>query len=441
MNTPNQADLIIDARWIIPVQPANTTLEHHSVVVKAGLIADILPTREAHERYRADNIRSLSEHVLIPGLVNAHTHAAMSLMRGFADDQSFTRWLKESIWPAEQRLMSKQFVYDGTFLAAAEMLKGGITCCNDMYFFPEESARAFTDIGMRAMIGIVVFDAPGNYASNADDYLHKGLKARDLWHHHPLLGFNLAPHSAYAVSDKNLEQIATFAEELDLGIHIHAYETLQEITESLSQYGARPLQRLDALGLVGPGLQIAHGIFLNDHEQKLLAQRNCAVIHNPTSNMKLASGIAPVTTLQENGITVALGTDGAASNNRMDILREMRQAALLAKVSTGNAEALPAHRVIRMATLDGATALGLQDRIGRILPGMEADLCAISLASPYDNPCYDPASHLVYVTSRESVTDVWVHGESRVQEGSLLRTGNKELLQISRMWQNTAKPW
>lgn len=441
MNAPLSADLIIEARWIIPVVPENTTLEHHSVVIRDGLIADILPSREARESYRADQIETLPDHVLIPGLINAHTHAAMTLMRGIADDLPLMRWLQEAIWPAEQKLVSSQFVYDGTCLAAAEMLRGGITCCSDMYFFPDDAARAFTDIGMRAAIGLVVVEFPGNYASSAEEYLHKGLAVRDTWKAHPLVSFTLAPHAPYTVADGTFERIAMLADELDAGIHIHAYETAHEAPDSLKQYGKRPLARLESLGLVGPTLQIAHGVHLDDTEQELLAQRNCSVIHNPTSNMKLASGIAPVTAMQERGVNVALGTDSAASNNRLDLFQEMRHAALLAKVSTADASALPAHQVLRMATLNGASALGMQNRIGSIQRGLEADLCAISLDSPGNTPCFDPASHLVYVCGRESVTDVWVRGENRVHKGILLHTSNIELLRISRLWQNAAKPW
>ncbi|GAB2890137.1 TRZ/ATZ family hydrolase [Uliginosibacterium flavum] len=439
MNTLRNVDLIIEARWIIPVEPANTTLEHHAVVIDKGLIADLLPIHKSHECYTATEIVELPEHVLLPGLINAHTHAAMSLLRGIADDLPLTPWLQDAIWPMEQKLVSSQFVYDGTSLAAAEMLCGGITCASDMYFFPDDAARAFSDAGMRAALGITIIDFPSNYATTADDYLHKGLQARENWKENPLINFALAPHAPYTVSNQSFERIATLAEELDTGIHIHIHETTQEIRGSLAQHGVRPLARLDGLGLIGPNSQLVHAVYLTECEQQLIAARNCSVIHNPTSNMKLASGIAPVNSMLAQGINVALGTDGAASNNRLDIFQEMRHAALLAKVTSGDASALPAHQVIRMATLNGAQSLGLQEQIGSIQHGKEADLCAVSLGSPQNTPCYDPASHLVYVAGRESVTDVWVQGKPRVRTGSLLHASNKELLSISRLWQNATK--
>jgi len=391
------------------------------------------------ERYTATETVELPEHVLLPGLINAHTHAAMSLLRGIADDLPLMPWLQDAIWPMEQKLVSSQFVYDGTSLAAAEMLCGGITCASDMYFFPDDAARAFSDAGMRAALGITIIDFPSNYAATVDDYLHKGLQARENWKENPLISFALAPHAPYTVSNASFERIATLAEELDTAIHIHIHETTQEISGSLAQHGVRPLARLDGLGLIGPNSQLVHAVHLTDSEQQLIAARNCSVIHNPTSNMKLASGIAPVSSMLAQGINVALGTDGAASNNRLDIFQEMRHAALLAKVTSGDASALPAHQVLRMATLNGAQSLGLQEKIGSIQHGKEADLCAVSIGSLQNTPCYDPASHLIYVAGRESVTDVWVHGKPRVRTGNLLHTSNKELLSISRLWQNAAK--
>lgn len=441
METPRQADLIIEARWIIPVEPENTTLAHHSVVIHRGLIIDLLPTSEARIRYTAERTRSLPEHILLPGLVNAHTHAAMSLLRGIADDMPLMPWLETAIWPIEKKLVSPQFVYDGTLLAAAEMLRGGVTCCADMYFFPDQAAQAFEDAGMRASVGMVVYEFPCSYANSADDYLDKGFAARDKWKDHPRISFALAPHSPYAIHDATFERIGVLADELDVPIHIHAYETAQEVRDSLARYGMRPLARLDKFGLVGPGLQLAHGVSLAAEELAMLASSNSAVIHNPTSNMKLASGIAPVPRMLEQGITVALGTDSAASNNRLDILQEMRHAALLAKVSSGDAGVLPAHQAIRMATLHGARALGLETRIGAIRAGLEADLCAISLEGADNLPCYEAASHVVYVAGRESISDVWVQGTACVQEGRLLHMSNTDLVRISRLWQNSAKPW
>ncbi|NTV11184.1 MAG: TRZ/ATZ family hydrolase, partial [Zoogloea sp.] len=384
----------------------------------------------------ASRVVSLPGHVLLPGLVNLHTHAAMTLFRGLADDLPLMRWLTEAIWPAEARQVNADFVRDGTLLAAAEMLRGGITTCNEMYFFPAAAAEAFQRAGMRAVLGITTLEFPSAYASDADDYLRKGLAARDAWRDSPLIRFALAPHAPYTVSDASFERIRALAEELDLGIHLHIHETADEITESLKRHGMRPLARLEQLGVLGPDVVGVHAVHLNAEDIERLAVHQCAIAHCPTSNMKLASGIAPVDTLLKRGLRVGLGTDGAASNNRLDLFHEMRHAALLAKVHSGDATVLPAHRVLRMATLDGAQALGMEGEIGSIEPGKAADLCAVALDQAESLPCYDPVSHLVYVAGRESVSDVWVAGEHRVADGKLLQMGNSELLGLARLWQN-----
>lgn len=436
MQTPIQADLVIDARWVIPVVPTGVTLEHHSIVINRGCIADLLPTSQSDVTYLPRERVELPEHVLVPGFVNAHTHAAMSLMRGIADDLPLMRWLQDAIWPTEQEHVSRQFVYEGSLLAGAEMLLGGITCLNDMYFFPDSSAQAYAEAGIRAVVGMTVLDFPGNYAATASDYLDKGLEAKDRWDGHPLLGFALAPHAPYTVSNTTFERIASLSDELDTMIHIHAHETRQEIAESLAAHGVRPIARLASLDLLGPNLLIVHAVHVTDEELAQLAEKNVKVIHSPTSNMKLGSGIAPVGKMLGLNLCVGLGTDGVASNNRLDLMREMNQASLLAKVASEDAAALPAHRAIELATLGGAKAMGLQDKIGSIERGKDADLCAIALSSPVTNPCFDVASHTVFVCGRENVSDVWVRGRREVAHGQLLRFSNSDLLRISRMWQS-----
>lgn len=429
-------DLIINARWVIPIEPAGVVLENHAVAVRDGKIVDLLPQTLAASRYTAARNVSLPEHVLIPGLVNAHAHAAMNLMRGIADDLPLMRWLQEAIWPIEGKHVSADFVRDGTLLAAAEMLRGGITTCNDMYFHPEAAAEAFDLTGMRAVLGLVVLDFPTPYASDADDYLGKGLAVRDQWRGHARIGFSIAPHAPYTVSDRSFERIASFAAELDLPLHIHLHETADEIRDSLATHGLRPIARLGRLGLLAENLLGVHAVHLDDVDIDHLARHRCSVAHCPTSNMKLASGIAPVARLAAAGIDVALGTDGAASNNRLDLFQEMRHAALLAKVASGDASVLPAHQVLRMATLNGARALGLEKRIGSIEPGKQADLCAVALDSLLTRPCFDPASHLVYVAGREHVTHVWIDGETRVDQGiALLQIRDTELLRLTALWQ------
>jgi 5-methylthioadenosine/S-adenosylhomocysteine deaminase len=412
-------EILISARWVVPIEPAGAVLEHHAVAVRDGAIEEVLPTSKAAGRFSDYERVELPDHVLIPGLVNAHTHAAMSLMRGLADDLPLMRWLQEHIWPAETRHVSPRFVRDGTALACAEMLRGGITCFNDMYFFPEAALEAALEAGMRVALGLIVIDFPTAYASDPADYLRKGLALRDRNGEHPLVSFCLAPHAPYTVSDPTFRQVATLAAELDLPVHLHVHETETEIERSLAEHGVRPIERLRRLGLLEPGLIAVHSVHVDPQEIELLARHGCSVAHCPSSNLKLASGFAPVDSMLKKNINVALGTDGAASNNRLDLFTEMRTAALLAKAVARDAQAMPAHAALRAATLGGARALGLSARIGSIEPGKRADLVAVSLRAPELAPCYDPVSHLVYAAGREHVTHVWVDGHLLVRDREL----------------------
>jgi 5-methylthioadenosine/S-adenosylhomocysteine deaminase len=429
-------DLLIEPRWLIPVEPHGVVLEDHAVAVSAGKIVDVLPARVALGRYQPAQRVPLPQQVLIPGLVNLHTHAAMALLRGIADDLPLMDWLKTRIWPAEAKHVSSAFVRDGTLLACAEMLRGGITCFNDMYFFPEAAAEAAQSLGMRAVLGMVIIEFPTAYAVDADDYISKGLAVRDRMRGTPLISFCMAPHAPYTVADKTFERIATLSAQLDLPIHIHVHETRGEIEQSLAQHGVRPIERLNRLGLLGPGLIGVHAVHLDEPEIALLAENNCAMAHCPTSNMKLASGAAPIAQLSQQGVRIGLGTDGAASNNRLDLFSEMRHAGLLAKVTSGDAAALNAHELLRMATLNGAAAVGLEDRIGSIEAGKAADLSAIRLDALETRPCFDPASHLVYTAGREHVSHVWVNGVLQVENGVLQGCDTSRLLDAVNLWQN-----
>ena len=433
--TPQFIDLLIEPRWIAAVDP-DVMLRNHAVAVHDGRIVAILPSGGARDRFDPGQRVVLEDHILIPGLVNLHTHAAMSLMRGLADDLPLMDWLRGHIWPAESANASHQFVLDGTRLACAEMLLGGVTCFNDMYFYPEAAASAASELGMRAMLGITALEFPTPYASDADDYLDKGLAVREQWLADPLIGFCLAPHAPYTVADASFERIVTLAAQLNVPIHCHVNETRHEIEESLRQHGVTPLLRLRRLGLLGPGFIGVHAIHLEDGDFKLLAATGCSVAHCPTSNLKLASGIAPVVRMRQLGINVGLGTDGAASNNRLDMFGEMRLAALLAKGSSGDASALPAREALRMATLNGAIALGLGHEIGSITPGKAADLVAVSLKGLNATPCYDPISHLVHVAGRECVTHVWVAGKCCVDHKKLSWSGQNDLESAITLWQN-----
>jgi 5-methylthioadenosine/S-adenosylhomocysteine deaminase len=436
MMPQEEIDLLIEPRWIIPVEPQGVILEGHAVAVSAGTIVALLPVEEARLRYQPRRYVTLPGHVLVPGLVNLHTHAAMTLLRGIADDLPLMEWLKTRIWPAETKHVSASFVREGTLLACAEMLKGGITCFNDMYFFPEAAAAAVQSAGMRAVLGILVIEFPTAYATDAEDYISKGLTTRDQFAGDPLISFCMAPHAPYSVSDRSFERVATLAAQLDLPIHIHVHETRAEVDEGVALYGVRPIERLDRLGLLGPGTSFAHAVHLEAQEIELLAKLGCSVAHCPTSNMKLASGIAPAAQLLSKGVRVGLGTDGAASNNRLDLFQEMRHAALLAKVATGDAAVLDAHTVLRMATLNGAAAIGLDGRIGSITPGKAADLVAVRLDELETSPCFNPASHLVYAAGREHVSHVWVNGLLRVADGVLQECDTERLLDAANLWQN-----
>ena len=431
---------LIEPRWLIPVEPAATVLEAHAAVIRDDRILDVLPTTAARARYPDVDRIELADHALIPGLVNLHTHAAMTLLRGIADDLALMDWLQNHIWPAEAQLVSDEFVYDGSLLACAEMLRGGITCFNDMYFFPEATARAALQSGMRAALGIIAVEFHSAYASDANDYLAKGIALRDTLRDEPLLSFCLAPHAPFTVSDATFAQIAIYAGELDIPVHIHLHETAQEIHDSVTAHGVRPLARLERAGLLGPGLIAVHGVHLDDAEIGLFARHGCSVAHCPSSNLKLASGIAPVAKLLQAGVNIGLGTDGAASNNRLDLFSEMRLAALLAKGGSGDATAMPAQRALECATLGGARALGLQDRIGSIIPGKLADLTAVNLSDLALSPCYDPISHLVYAAGREHVTDVWVSGKRRLADGNLAGLDETAIRSRAGQWQKKIRP-
>ena len=429
-------DALIQARWIVPVEPQELVLENHALAIDEGEILAILPVEEAERRYQARRTTTLPQHVLMPGLVNLHTHAAMSLLRGYADDRPLMTWLRDHIWPAENRHVSAKFVHDGTLLAAAEMLRGGTTCFGDMYFFPEATATAAIKAGIRAALGLVALEFPSAYASDADDYLAKGLAVRDRLREEAAISFCLAPHAPYTVADRTFERIVTLSAQLDLPVHMHLHETKDEIEQSLRLHGLRPLRRMQRLGVLGAGLIAAHGIHLGGDEIELLAEQGVSIAHCPTSNMKLASGMAPIASALNQGVNVGLGTDGAASNNRLDMFQEMRHAALLGKVAAMDAAALPAHQVLRMATLNGAIALGLGDRIGSLLPGKLADLCAVWLGDWIMQPCFDPISHLIYVAGREQVSHVWVGGEERLIDATLIRQNMTELADLAALWQN-----
>jgi 5-methylthioadenosine/S-adenosylhomocysteine deaminase len=433
-------DLLIHARWMIPVVPDGQVLENCSLVVHQGRIQAIVPWDDAHRLYRAEESYELNEHILIPGLVNAHNHAAMALMRGYADDYPLQTWLQEHIWPAEGEWVSPEFVREGTRLSMAEMIRSGTTCFSDMYFFPDEVAREAVEAGMRCQITFPVFDFPSAWGRDADDYIHKGLALHDDYRSHPLVEVVFGPHAPYTVSDEPLKQIATVAAQLESPVQIHLHETAKEVEDAVAANGGeRPIQRLHRLGLLGPQTQCVHMTQLTDQDIELVAQTGAHVVHCPESNLKLASGFCPVQKLLDAGINVALGTDGAASNNDQDLLGEMRTAALLAKGVSGDAGAVDAHTALRLATLNGARALGLEAEIGSLEVGKAADITAIAVDNLESLPLYNPVSLLVYGNVSRQVSDVWVNGHLLLRGGQLQTLDEAEIRSSAQSWQAKLK--
>lgn len=428
-------DTLIHAGWIIPVEPPFDTLKHHSLVIHDGRICDLLPTELAKQQYYATTVENLENHALLPGLINAHTHAAMSLMRGIADDLPLMDWLQNHIWPLEQKWMSEEFVKDGTDLAIAEMLRGGTTCFNDMYFFPDITAQQVQQAGIRATVGLIVIDFPSVWAKDSDEYLSKGLNLSEQLKDSTLCSTAFAPHAPYTVSDAPLQKIAGYAQKLQRPVHIHVHETAFEVTQAVEQTGKRPLQRLQELGLVNSSLIAVHATQLTDAEILLLAEAGATIVHCPESNLKLASGFCPVAKCLEAGVNVALGTDGAASNNDLDMFGEMRTAALLAKAVANDASAVSAMTALRMATINGAKALGLADEIGSLRVGKAADVIAVDLSPLETQPLYCPVSQIVYAASRQQVTDVWVAGKRLLQQRQLTTLNLNELTAKVTNWQ------
>ncbi|MBF0470547.1 MAG: TRZ/ATZ family hydrolase [Gammaproteobacteria bacterium] len=428
-------ELLIHGEWVIPVEPDDRVLEHHAIAIDHGKITAILPSTEARERYQPQHEIHRPGHALIPGLINSHTHAAMSLMRGLADDLPLMSWLNDHIWPAEAEWVSPEFVRDGSDLAFAEMIRGGVTCFNDMYFFPMTVAEQAQKAGIRAVIGLIVIDFPTVWAKDSDEYLHKGLEVHDQLRHHPLITTAFAPHGPYTVSNPPLERIATLAEELDTQIHIHIHETAAEIAHGEKRYGNRPLARLESLGLISPRTIAVHMTHLNPEEIARFAELSGHVAHCPESNLKLASGFSPVVKLQAAGVNVALGSDGAASNNDLNLFGEMRSAALLAKGVSSDASAVSAYTALQMATICGARALAIEDQCGSLLPGKSADIVAVNLDTIETQPMYHPISQLVYACDRHQVMDVWVAGEQLLKQRHLTRMDESRILAQSRAWQ------
>jgi len=431
---PQSCDLLIEAGWVVPVVPHGVVLENHAVVVTAGAIVAVLPTAEARLLFSAKESVSRPDAALIPGLVNAHTHNPMTLLRGIADDLPLMDWLQGHIWPVEGAVLGPEFVADGVSLAIAEMLRGGTTCANENYFFPDVQAAVYKRHGFRARVGLPVIDFPTAWASSSDEYFDRAIEVHDQWRDDALVATAFVPHAPYTVSDANFERIRMLADQLDLPVHLHCHETAQEVADSIKLHGQRPLARLDRLGVVTDRLIAVHMTQLTDAEIELCAQRGVSVVHCPESNLKLASGFCPAGRLQRAGVNLAIGTDGCASNNDLDMFGETRTAALLAKAVAKDASALDAATALHAATLGGAKALGFDAAVGSIEVGKQADLVCVDLGQLETQPLHHVISQLIYATGRHQVSDVWIAGRPKLQARELVDIDTAALIANARQW-------
>ncbi len=434
-----KVDLVIQARWIIPVEPESVTYENHALVINEGKIVDLLPANIVQQKYQPLKFEQLDNHALLPGLINSHTHASMSLMRGIADDLPLMDWLQNHIWPLEQKWVGEAYVRDGTDLAIAEMIRGGTTCFNDMYFFPEIVAKQAIQHGIRASIGLIVIDFPSAWAEHSKAYISKGLALHDELHNESLITTAFAPHAPYTVSDKPLTKIYSLAKELGIPIHMHLHETEHEVKEQQQKTNQTPLQRLLKLGILSPSFMAVHMTQLSSLEIDIVAETGIHIIHCPESNLKLASGFCPITQCMEKGINVALGTDSAASNNDLDMFGEMRTAALLAKGVSKNASAVPAMTALKMATINGARALGIEQKTGSLSIGKAADIIAVDFDQIETLPLFEPISQIVYATGRHQVSDVWVEGKQLLKNRNLMTINSEDLKLRVAEWQKRFK--
>ncbi len=430
---PEACDLLIEAGFVVPVVPHGVVLEHHAVAVTGGRIVAVLPVPEARLRFAPHETVSRPDAALIPGLVNAHTHNPMTLLRGVADDLPLKVWLQQHIWPIEAAVIGPDFVADGITLAIAEMLRGGTTCVNENYFFPDVQAATYKRHGFRARVGLPVIDFH-RVGGVDDEYFDKADEVHDQWRDDALIATAFAPHAPYTVNDANFERVRMLADQLDIPVHLHLHETAQEVEQSLEKHGQRPIARLDRLGLVNERLIAIHMTQLTEAEMHLCAERGVSVVHCPESNLKLASGFCPACALERAGVNLAVGTDGCASNNDLDMFSETRTAALLAKAVAQDAAALDAFSALRAATLGGAKAIGFDDRVGSIEPGKEADLVCVDLSALETQPLHHVVSQLIYATGRQQVSDVWIAGRARLRQRMLVDIDIEGVLSNARQW-------
>jgi 5-methylthioadenosine/S-adenosylhomocysteine deaminase len=433
-NAPQPVDLLIEARWVVPVEPNNVVLEHHAVAINGDRIVAVLPIAEARNLYAPRERVELREHVLIPGLINTHTHNPMTLMRGLADDLPLMVWLQQHIWPVEAKVIGPEFVRDGVELAVAEMIRGGTTCANENYFFPDAIGATYRKLGFRAMVGLPIIEFPSGWAKTQDEYFERAGETHDSFRNDALIRTAFAPHAPYTVSDESFERIRVLADQLDIPVHLHLHETAHEVDEERKKSGLRPFQRLQKLGLINDRLIAVHMTQLTDGEIAACAEAGVSVVHCPESNLKLASGFCPAEKIRKAGVNLAIGTDGCASNNDLDMFGEMRTAALLAKAVAEDAAAFDAGFTLRAATINAAKALGMEEDIGSIEVGKQADLAAVRLSDLETQPLFHIVSQLVYATGRHQVSDVWIAGKRKLAERELVDMDTADILARTHAW-------
>ncbi len=418
---PRNVDLILTKGWVVTCDPHHTTIQDGALAIDEGVIMAIGTMAEISESFLGRRVVDLADHLILPGLINAHTHAAMTCFRGLADDLPLQQWLHQVIFPAEGMHVNPELVTHGTLLAAVEMLSNGITTVCDGYFFEEYAARALQQSGMRAVLGQGILDFPTPDQSDptrmrerADEFLDRFPSSQER------LRPSLFCHAPYTCSADTLQWVKDLCRQRGMLFQIHLSETAAEVQEVQQRYGERPALFLRRLEILDEATLCAHGVWLDTDEIQCLAEHHTALVHTPESNMKLASGIAPLPAMLTADIRVGLGTDGCASNNDLDLFAEMGMAARCHKAFSGDPVVGSAREVLHMATLNGARALGWASEIGSLEVGKQADIIAIDLRQPHLTPLYDPISHLVYTASGGDVTHVWVAGQEVVVRGEVV---------------------
>ena len=429
---------LLHAGWVMPMAPKGAVLAQHSGLIDEGKVVAVVPTAETAD-VEAQTVYNLPNQIVLPGLINAHSHAPMNILRGMGADLPLMDWLTTKIWPAEGKLMSPEFCYEGSLLAGEEMLRSGITCTNDHYFFPADVARGLNDAGMKCTVSAFFIGFPSAMAKDADEYYARAKEVLEQFQGHQKTRVSVGPHAPYTVDDATLIRCRDLADQYDTKIHMHIDETQSEIETSMKEYGMRPVERLQKLGFLSDRLVSVHTVHPDENEMQLLAKAGASVCHCPCSNLKLASGFAPIAHMMDLGVNIAIGTDSVASNDKLDLLGETRLAAMLGKAVSGEPTSMKVEDLLYAATMGGAKAIGWDDRIGSLEAGKDADIIAIDLAGVNTVPVFDAHTQLLYSAGREEITHVWVDGELVVKKQQcveLRHLTNIKAHELAQKWQN-----